>query len=490
MLKKVLVANRGEIAIRIFRACKELGIRTVAVYSEADRGAFYTRFSDQAFLIGPPPATQSYLRSDKIIEVAKQAGCDGVHPGYGFLAESEDFAQAVTDAGLVFIGPSPESVRLLGDKIAARRLAQEQGVPTVPGVRQSIKNLAEAQRATNEIGFPILIKAAAGGGGKGMRAVSSESELRNSLERAQSEAQAAFGDPTVFIEKYFLKAKHIEVQILSDGKNFLYLGERECSVQRRHQKLIEESPAPRLTQPLREAICASAVKIAQAARYQNAGTVEFLFDIDAQKFYFLEVNTRLQVEHPVTEMVTGLDIVKEQLRIASGQSLSLSQSEIQPRGHAIECRICAEDALNQFLPSTGLIEELNLPSGPGIRVDHGIARGERITPYYDPMIAKLIVWGENRESAIARTKRALEEFRILGVKTTIGFHRHVMDDAHFHQGTYTTDFVQYFQHRSTLSPSELEMLALAAVLKHSQEAMPISTNSHGAINAWKQRENS
>jgi len=485
MLKKVLVANRGEIAIRIFRTCKELGIRTVAVYSEVDRGALHTRFADEAFQIGPPSAAESYLRAEKIIGVAKRSNCDGIHPGYGFLSENEDFAQAVEDAGLIFAGPSPEAIRLLGDKIAARVLAQQHGVPTVPGVGQPIKDLSIAQKAASEIGFPILIKAAAGGGGKGMRIVQNDTELKDALIRAQSEAQAAFGDPTVFLEKFLPKAKHIEVQILSDAKNFLYLGERECSVQRRHQKLIEESPAPKLTPPLREAIYEAAIKVAKAARYKSAGTVEFLFDTEAQKFYFLEVNTRLQVEHPVTEMVTGIDIVKEQLRVAAGQTLSITQSDVRPRGHAIECRICAEDFQDQFLPSTGFIEALNLPTGPGVRVDQGISQGERITPFYDPLMAKLIVWGEDRASAIARAKRALEEFRVLGVKTTIGFHRQMMDDALFRSGEYTTDFIKHFQPKRTPTDEEVEMLALAAVLKHTQESVPFSTNSNSDASAWK-----
>ncbi|MBI1744901.1 acetyl-CoA carboxylase biotin carboxylase subunit [Candidatus Acetothermia bacterium] len=485
MLKKVLVANRGEIAIRIFRTCKELGIRTVAVYSEADRGALHTRFADEAFQIGPPPAAESYLQMEKIIGVAKGSNCDGIHPGYGFLSENEDFAQASEDAGLIFVGPSPEAIRLLGDKIAARALAQQNGVPTVPGVGQPIQDLLTAQKAAKEIGFPLLIKAAAGGGGKGMRVVQNESELKDALTRAQSEAQAAFGDPTVFIEKFIPKAKHIEVQILSDAKNFLYLGERECSVQRRHQKLIEESPAPKLTQLLRDTICEAAIKVAKAARYKSAGTVEFLFDTEAQKFYFLEVNTRLQVEHPVTEMVTGIDIVKEQLRVAAGQTLSITQSDVRPRGHAIECRICAEDFQDQFLPSTGFIEELNLPTGPGVRVDQGISQGEHITPFYDPLMAKLIVWGENRVSAIERAKRALEEFRVFGVKTTIGFHHQAMDDALFRSGEYTTDFIKHFQPKRTLTDEELEMLALAAVLKHTQESVPFSTNSDSDASAWK-----
>ncbi len=488
MLKKILVANRGEIAVRIFRTCKELGIKTVAIYSEADRGAFHTRFADEAYRIGPPPAAQSYLQIETIVSVAKKAGCEGIHPGYGFLSENEDFAHTVEAAGLVFIGPSPDAIKRLGDKITARTLAQQEQVPTVPGVGQSIKDFVSAQNAAKEIGFPILIKASAGGGGKGMRVVANDSELKNALERAQSEAHAAFGDSTVFIEKYIAHAKHIEVQILSDGKNVLYLGERECSVQRRHQKLIEESPAPKLTSVLRDAICESAIKIAKAARYKSAGTVEFLFDSEAQKFYFLEVNTRLQVEHPVTEMVTGLDIVKEQIRIASGLSLSFTQSDIRPRGHAIECRICAEDPENNFLPSTGLIEELNLPTGPGVRVDHGIARGERVTPFYDPLLAKLIVWAEDRSCAIERAKRALEEFRVLGVKTTIGFHRRVMDSGLFREGAYTTGFIKEFERTRELSEDELEILAIAAVLKHSQEAtaVPMTTSVDGAT--WKRAE--
>jgi acetyl-CoA carboxylase biotin carboxylase subunit len=470
MLRKILVANRAEIAIRIFRACKELGIRTVAVYSEADRGALHTRFADEAYGIGPSAASESYLKMEKIITVAQQTHCEGIHPGYGFLAENAEFAEAVRRAGLVFIGPHPESIRKLGDKITARGLAREAGVPSVPGMGQPVRDLPEAQAAAHEIGFPVLIKAAAGGGGKGMRVVQREPELKEALERARSEAQAAFGEPTVYLEKFIPYAKHIEVQILSDGKDCVHLGERECSIQRRHQKLIEESPAPRLTAAQREAICTAALKVVVAAGYQSAGTVEFLFDLETEHFYFLEVNTRLQVEHPVTEMVTGLDIVKAQLHIASGRSLSLTQAEVRPRGHAIELRICAEDPAHQFLPSTGRIDEIQLPGGPGVRVDQGIGRGEYVTAFYDSLLAKLIIWDEDRAGAIERAKRALEEMRVLGVKTTIGFHRQVMDDPLFCSGAYPTDFIRRYQSARRLSAEELKILALAAALKHSQAA--------------------
>lgn len=468
MLHKILIANRGEIARRVIRACKALGISTVAVYSEADRHTLHVEEADEAYLIGPPPPSASYLQREKIIEIAIKSGCQAVHPGYGFLSENPDFAQSVEEAGLIFIGPTAQAIRLLGDKLAARRLAQALGIPTVPGTSEKIGDLPEARRAAHEIGYPVLIKAAAGGGGKGMRVVQNPEELPGLLERAVSEAQSAFGDPAVFIEKFVPQAKHIEVQILADSYgNVAHLHERECSVQRRHQKLIEESPAPLLCAAERTALCEAAVKLAQAARYRSAGTVEFLYDFDAKRFYFLEVNTRVQVEHPVTEMRTGIDIVQEQLRIASGEQLSFSQASVRPRGHAIELRICAEDPENQFFPSLGRIAELKLPQGEGIRVDHALRRGEHVTPYYDPLIAKLIVWGEDRQRAIKRTLAALDDFSILGVRTTMGFHRRALQHEQYRSGAYFTDFIER-EHERLIGPVETRIavaLSAAAILR-------------------------
>lgn len=476
MLKKVLIANRGEIALRIIRACKELNIKTVAVYSEADKMALHTRMADEAYLLGESPATESYLRGDKIIEIAKRSGCEAIHPGYGFLAENADFAEVVENSGLIFIGPRASSIRLMGDKIQARKTAQQNDVPIIPGMARRLKDLEDARAFAKEIGYPVMIKAAAGGGGKGMRIIFNEKELRSSFERAISEVAKSFGDPSVYMEKFLPQAKHIEFQILADEQgNCVHLGERECSIQRRHQKLVEESPAAKLTPKLREEMGQAALKMAKACDYRSAGTVEFLYDAQNDKYYFLEMNTRLQVEHPVTEMVTGIDIVKEQLRIASGEPLSFTQDEVTLRGAAIECRIYAEDPEHGFHPSTGKIEELNLPTGPGVRVDSGIYRGERITPYYDPLLAKLIVWDKDRAGAIARMKRALEEFRIVGVKTTIGFHQQVMEHADFISGEYFTDFIERLK-LEALSEEDLELLAIATVLKLEQEAKVLHYN--------------
>jgi len=484
-LHKVLIANRGEIAVRIIRACKELGIKTVAVYSEADKYALHTRFADEAYLLGPAPAAQSYLKIDKIIEIAQKTNSDAIHPGYGFLSENAEFAQAVEESGLIFIGPTAEAIKLMGDKLAARKTAEKNGIPVVPGVNRKINTLSEAVQVADELGYPLMIKAAAGGGGKGMRIVPNKRELKSSLERAMSEAQAAFGDPSVYFEKFIRRAKHIEFQVLCDAHgNGVHLFERECSIQRRHQKLVEESPAPLLSQKLRAKMGQAAVKLAKACSYRSAGTVEFLYDADKEKYYFLEVNTRLQVEHPVTEMRTGIDLVKEQLAIASGKRLAFSQNEIQPRGAAIECRIYAEDPENDFLPSVGVIEELIMPTGPGVRMDHGLYRGERISRHYDPLLAKLIVWAAGREEAIARMKRALEEFKILGIKTTIGFHLRVMYSEAFRRGHYFTDFIERMGPQQIPSEELLKMLAIAAALKKEQESFLLEPKPH-ELEAWK-----
>ncbi len=473
---RVLIANRGEIARRVIRACRALGLKTVAVYSDADRYALHVREADEAFALGLPPPVQSYLRIEKILEIAKRSQCQAIHPGYGFLSENPDFAQAVEEAGLVFIGPTAQAIRLLGDKVAARRLAQSLGIPTLPGTLTKITDVHEAKRIAEGLGYPVLTKAAAGGGGKGMRVVHSPEELESALERAMSEAYTAFGDSSVFLERFVPRAKHIEVQILADGHgSVVHLFERECSVQRRHQKLIEESPAPVLTDSERTLICEAAVKLAQAARYRSAGTVEFLYDLDQQRFYFLEVNTRLQVEHPVTEMRTTIDIVQEQLRIAAGEKLSFSQSEVRPRGHALELRLCAEDPQNDFAPSLGKIVEVHFPQGEHIRVDHGIQPGDRIWPYYDSLIAKLIVWGADRQQAISRAVEALDETFVLGVRTTVGFHRRALEHPEFRSGSYSTDFVQREHHQllSGLPPELSEMLALGAVAKELERCYAI-----------------
>jgi acetyl-CoA carboxylase, biotin carboxylase subunit len=443
MFKKVLVANRGEIAVRILRACRELGIESVGVYSEADRNALHVRYADEAYLLGPAPSRDSYLRADKIIEIAQKSHADAIHPGYGFLAERESFAAACAEAGIVFIGPKPSAIAAMGDKMVARETVAAAGVLVVPGTEGSGSLSDEALLAlAPKIGFPLLIKASAGGGGKGMREATSLQEMPSLLSAARREAESAFGDGNVYLEKLVEGARHIEIQILADQHgNVIHLGERDCSLQRRHQKLIEETPSPFMDDELRQRMGEVAVKAARAVQYVSAGTIEFLVDKD-RNFYFLEMNTRLQVEHPVTEVATGIDIVAEQIRIARGRQLSYRQEDIVFRGHALECRINAEDPYNGFLPSTGRITHSLLPTGPGIRVDTGVYPGFEITPYYDPMIAKLIVWGETRGQAILRMRRALEEYRIVGVRTNIPFHQMMMDSHRFMGGQYDTRFVE------------------------------------------------
>ncbi len=443
MFKKVLIANRGEIAVRIIRSCRELGVETVAVYSEADRNALHVRYADEAYLLGPAPSRESYLRADKILEIARKSGADAIHPGYGFLAEREDFAQACEEMKITFIGPKPSAIAAMGDKAEARATVIKAGVPVVPGT-EDVGNMTDDDllRIAPQIGFPLLIKATAGGGGKGMREVKSLEEMPALLQSARREAEASFGDGNVYLEKLVEGARHIEFQIMADGHgNAIYLGERECSLQRRHQKLLEEAPSPFMDEDLRRRMGEVAVKSAQAVDYVNAGTIEFLVDKD-RNFYFLEMNTRLQVEHPVTEMVTGIDLVMEQLRVARGRQLSYKQENVKLTGSAIECRINAEDPYNNFLPSTGVISQSIIPTGPGVRVDTGVYPGFEITPYYDPMIAKLIVWGESRGQAIQRMRRALEEFRIVGVRTNIPFHQALMESTRFLGGQYDTRFVE------------------------------------------------
>jgi acetyl-CoA carboxylase, biotin carboxylase subunit len=492
MFKKVLVANRGEIAVRIIRACRELGIETVAVFSEADRSALHVRYADEAYLLGPAPSRESYLRADKILEIVKQSGADAIHPGYGFLAEREDFAAKCEETGIKFIGPKPSSIAAMGDKGKARATVIKAGVPVVPGT-EDVGNMTDDDllRIAPQVGFPLLIKATAGGGGKGMREVKSLDEMPTLLQSARREAESAFGDGNVYLEKLVEGARHIEFQIMADSHgNVIHLGERECSIQRRHQKLLEEAPSPFMDEELRQKMGSVAVKAAQAVDYINAGTIEFLVDKD-KNFYFLEMNTRLQVEHPITEMVTGVDIVAEQIRIARGRQLSYTQDQIQFKGHAIECRVNAEDPFNNFIPSTGRITHSLLPTGPGVRVDTGVYPGFEITPYYDPMIAKLIVWGETRAQAILRMRRALEEYRIVGVRTNIPFHQTLMDSHRFMGGQFDTRFVEerfLLKGTAELVDKNAEIAAiLAALVAHRQaelSAQIVRRNERDTSN-WK-----
>ena len=464
MIKKLLIANRGEIALRIIRTCKELGIRTIAVYSDADRGAPHVMHADEAYPIGPPPSRESYLVGERIIGIGTKAGADAIHPGYGFLSENAVFAKAVVEAGLIFVGPGPEAIRSMGDKTEARRLVQRAGVPTVPGSDGPVASEGEARDFCELHGFPVLLKAAAGGGGKGMRIVRMMKDLPPSFSGARSEAGSAFGDNRVYIEKYLDNPRHIEFQILADQQgNIVHLGERECSIQRRHQKMVEESPSTFLDDELRARMGATAVMAARACGYVNAGTIEFLMDKE-RNFYFLEMNTRLQVEHPITELRSGVDIVASQISIAEGNPLPFTQEQIYLRGHAIECRICAEDPANGFLPSTGTISHLRPSLGPGVREDRGIDEGGEIPVYYDSMISKLIVWGASRPEAIRRMKRALREYEILGIRTNISACLFVMEHPMFVEGKYDTHFLQQFYHPGDVqSGVEKERIAAAAV---------------------------
>ncbi len=461
MLKKVLVANRGEIAVRIIRACHELGIEAVAVFSDADRLAPHVLEADEAYRIGPAPSAQSYLRADVLLDVAKRSGCDAVHPGYGFLSERATFAAAVEQAGLIFIGPPSTAITAMGDKTEARRRMQDAGVPVVPGVVAALVDAQEATRVAADIGFPVLLKAAAGGGGKGMRIVNSADEVARAFEAASHEALSAFGDGSVYLEKYLDGPRHIEIQVLADGHGTtLYLGERECSIQRRHQKLVEEAPSVALTPKLRARMGEAAVSAARAVDYRNAGTIEFLFkDGD---FFFLEMNTRIQVEHPVTELITGLDLVQWQLRIAGGEALPFTQDDIKLTGHAIECRLTSEDPANGFLPSTGRIAFVELPSGPGVRWDGGIYEGFEVSLFYDPLLGKLIVHGADRDTAIERMRRALSELRIVGVETSANFHQRVMDEPDFRAGKIDIRYLD--KHPELLHGGDSQELLQAAAI--------------------------
>jgi acetyl-CoA carboxylase biotin carboxylase subunit len=484
-IRKILIANRGEIALRVVRACAEVGIQSVAVFSEADRTSLHVRAADEAYCIGPPPSSESYLRIDKIIETAKECQADAVHPGYGFLAENAMFADAVIEAGLRWIGPPPSAMRTLGDKLAARKLAQAAGVPVVPGTDVEMDRFDQAAIAAEKIGYPLLVKASAGGGGKGMRVVRGKDDLEAALRTARSEAQSAFGSSVVYLEKYLEKVRHVEIQLIGDQHgNVIHLGERECSIQRRHQKLIEEAPSVAVDADLRHRMGEVAVAAAKACGYYSAGTVEFLLD-RAKNFYFLEVNTRLQVEHPVTEMVTGLDLVIEQIRIAAGRPLSIKQKDVHIRGHAIECRIVAEDPFNRFMPALGEITTIAEPSGPGVRVDSSIYRGGRVPIYYDPMLAKLIVWAPTRAHAILRMRRALEEYRIVGVHTVVPFHIQVMNSMAFQRGNLDTNFVPEFleagfEHEGRDEAAHVAAMVAALVTDRKRQVGSAAHTSNGS----------
>ncbi len=464
-MNKILIANRGEIALRIMKSAKEMGIKTVAVYSDADRNSPHVRYADEAVNIGPAASKESYLRGDKIVAAAKELGVEGIHPGYGFLSENAGFAKLVEENGITFIGPTPEAIEIMGSKLAAKEAAKKFDIPMVPGSEGAITDIAAAKELSAQIGYPVLIKASAGGGGKGMRVVSEASQFEEQMQRAQSEALSAFGDGSVFIEKYVGSPKHIEVQVLGDNYgNIVHLFERECSVQRRHQKVVEEAPSSCLNEEQRKAIGEAAVKVARSCAYIGAGTVEFLVD-EALNFYFLEMNTRLQVEHPVTEMISGIDLVKEQIKIARGEKLSFSQDDLQIRGHAVELRVYAEDPANNFLPDIGKLTQYIKPEGPGVRVDDGYEEGMDIPIYYDPMLSKLIAYGANRAEAIDRLLRAIGDYQITGVKNTLAFGSFVLRHPDFVSGKFDTHFVnknfkpEFLQHEQ---PDEAEIAALVA----------------------------
>jgi len=482
-LSKILVANRGEIALRIIRACREMELQSVAVYSEIDRACKHVRYADEAYCIGPAPSLESYLRIDEIVQTARRSGCDAIHPGYGFLAENPGLPRACREAGITFIGPTAESMALLGNKTRARRMAVEAGIPIVPGTTDPVSSPEEAERALEDIGLPVLLKATAGGGGKGVRIIREAEELRAGFEQASAEAAAAFDDPDVYMERYLERPRHVEIQIIADYHgNVVHLGERECSVQRRFQKLIEESPSCALDDGLRAEMGEAAKRAVRASDYHNAGTVEFLVDSEGG-YYFCEVNARLQVEHPVTELVTGLDIVKEQIRVAAGEPLSFRQEDVEMRGAAIECRICAEDP-ESFMPSTGTIVELEEPSGPGVRLESGVEEGSEVTLYYDPLIAKLLVWGRDRPEALARMRRALMEYRVRGIHTTVPFHAKALAHEGFRSGVYDTGIVEEIEHPRT--DRHIEVAAMAAAIV-AAETRSVRFGRSTVSSRWKLR---
>jgi acetyl-CoA carboxylase, biotin carboxylase subunit len=498
MFAKILIANRGEIAVRVIRACRELGISPIAVFSDADATSLHVRMADEAYRAGPAPSSESYLNIPAIIEVAKKANANAIHPGYGFLAENAEFARVVNAAGLTFIGPSPEAMDVMGSKTNARRAAVDAGVAVVPGTTESLKNLEEARETATRFGYPVMLKAAAGGGGKGMRQVAAETELRSALETARSEAESAFGDGRVYLEKVVERPRHIEIQVFADTHgNYVHLGERECSIQRRHQKVIEECPSPINDPDLRQRMGDAAVRIARAVKYVGAGTVEFLFSDVTGEFYFLEMNTRLQVEHPVTELVTGFDLVREQIKVAAGLPLSFKQEDVHWNGHAIECRVYAEDPENNFFPSPGRISSLRVPAGPGIRDDSGVVEGDEVSIYYDPMISKLASWGRSREEAIDRLRRALDEYAVGGIKTTLPFFREIARDEEFIAGRLDTGFIERFNQRRKERPhpgggaqasslqQDIAIIAAAVAYARGQRQTTSTTDHLQAQSKWK-----
>jgi acetyl-CoA carboxylase biotin carboxylase subunit len=493
-ITKLLVANRGEIALRVLRSAKEMGIKTVAIYSEADRNALHVRYADEAVCVGPPASKDSYLRGDKILEVCRQLGVDAIHPGYGFLSENAEFARMVKEAGLIFVGPSPEAMEIMGDKLSAKQAVKVYNIPLVPGLDEAITDVEEAKRVAATVGFPVLIKASAGGGGKGMRIVNSESEFAEQMQLAVNEATSAFGDGSVFIEKFVTGPRHIEIQVLGDEHgNIVHLFERECSIQRRHQKVIEEAPSSVLTPELRAEMGRCAVDVARACNYTGAGTVEFLLD-DQRNFYFLEMNTRLQVEHPVTEQITGLDLVKEQIKVAQGQPLAFGQDDLHIQGHALELRVYAEDPQNNFLPDIGTLTTYVRPQGPGVRVDDGFEQGMEIPIYYDPMIAKLVTFGANRQEAIERMLRAIDEYQITGIETTLAFGRYVLKHPAFVSGNFDTNFIRDHFPAGALQPAAPDettarlAAVLTAMLMTEKQPAPVAaaTDTPSSMgSAWK-----
>lgn len=488
-MQKILVANRGEIALRIMRTIRKMGIKSVAVYSDIDRGSPHVLFADEAVCLGPAPSSQSYLNAGKIISFAKELGVDGIHPGYGFLSENAEFAQKVEDAGITFIGPGPEAMRIMGSKLAAKECVKKYNIPMVPGIDKAIEDISIAKETATQIGYPILIKASAGGGGKGMRIVEKESDLEEQMQRAVSEARASFGDGSVFIEKYVTSPRHIEIQVLADKHgNVVHLFERECSIQRRHQKVVEESPSAILTPALRKKMGEAAVLVAKSCNYLSTGTVEFLMD-DQLNFYFLEMNTRLQVEHPVTEMITGIDLVEEQIKIARGEKLGFTQDDLAINGHALELRVYAEDPLNNFLPSIGTLSTYIIPQGNGIRVDDGYVEGMAIPIHYDPMIAKLVTHGKDRMEAIQKMKKAITEYKIEGLSTTLPFGIFVLEQEAFLTGQFDTHFVQKYYTPEKIKEKQKANAEAAAIiaLKYWMDKQTITQPVEHKTTSWKRR---
>ncbi len=494
MFNKVLIANRGEIAVRVVRACKELGIATVAVYSEVDRASLHVRVADEAYCIGPAPSSQSYLMAEKIIEVARKAKVDAIHPGYGFLSENAEFAELCVENDIVFIGPNPRAIRIMGNKTTSRVAVAEMNVPLVPGMKENLLNAEHCLEWSEKIGYPLMLKAAAGGGGKGMRKIDSPDGLLDAFRATKSEAIKSFNDDAIYMERYVDRPRHIEIQVLGDKHgNMIHVGERECSIQRRHQKVIEEAPSPIVDEEMRQRMGAAALSAARSVNYDSAGTVEFIVSGESKEFFFLEMNTRLQVEHPITEMVTGIDLCKEMIRSAAGQELTIKQEDVQMRGHAIECRISAEDPDNDFLPTPGKIAGLRVPGGPGIRDESGVYEGFEVPIHYDPLISKLVVWGRDRDNAISRCRRALSEYIVKGIKTTIPFHARVMLNEHFISGDFDTSFIDtHFKMEDAAHKRPDEKVAIIGAVikafrrdKENSQRITSTTEGGGGVNPWK-----